>query len=228
MELNENISTLKKKVILRLAMLPIFLGLLLFLPAGTFRFWEAWIYCIILVILSTFATIYFLKRSPGLVARRMKSKEKEKEQKIIVMFSSAVLLIGFITSGLDHRFHWSEVPVYLVIAANVFVLLGYLIVVLTMRENEYASRIIEVEKGQKVISTGPYAIVRHPMYSGTVPLLLFTPIALGSFWALIPFLFLPILLVFRILNEEKVLLKELPGYKEYYQKTRYRLIPLIW
>lgn len=119
-------------------------------------------------------------------------------------------------------------PVCLVIAANVFVLLGYLIVFFAMRENKYASRIIEVEKGQKVISTGPYTIVRHPMYTGVVPMFLFTPIALGSFWALIPFLLFPILLVFRILNEEKVLLEELPGYKEYCQKIHYRLIPLIW
>lgn len=226
--MNKNLSVLKKKIIIRFAMLPIFLGIFLFLPAGTFRFWEAWIYCLLLIVPWIFAVIYFLKRSPDLLERRMRSKEKEKEQKTIILLSSIVFLIGFAIPGLDHRFYWSEVPVCLVIAANVFVLLGYLIVFFAMRENRYASRIIEVEKGQKVISTGPYAIVRHPMYTGVVPMFLFTPIALGSFWALIPFLFLPILLVFRILNEEKVLLKELPGYKEYCQKIHYRLIPLIW
>lgn len=226
--MNKNLSVLKKKIIIRFAMLPIFLGIFLFLPAGTFRFWEAWIYCLLLIVPWIFAVIYFLKRSPDLLERRMRSKEKEKEQKTIILLSSIVFLIGFAIPGLDHRFYWSEVPACLVIAANVFVLLGYLIVFFAMRENRYASRIIEVEKGQKVISTGPYAIVRHPMYTGVVPMFLFTPIALGSFWALIPFLFLPILLVFRILNEEKVLLKELPGYKEYCQKIHYRLIPLIW
>lgn len=160
--------------------------------------------------------------------RRLKLKEREKEQKLIVMLSSVVFFIGFIIPGLDYRFHWSEVPAYLVIAADVFVLLGYLIVFLALKENMYASRVVEVDKEQKVISTGPYAIVRHPMYSGTILMFLSTPIALGSFWALIPSLLIPILIVYRILNEEKILLKELSGYKEYCRKTHYRLLPFIW
>jgi protein-S-isoprenylcysteine O-methyltransferase Ste14 len=205
-----------------------FLGIFLFTPAGSFKFWEAWIYCTILFIPATFAIIYFLKRSPELLERRLKLKEKEKEQKVIMMISSVIFFIGFIIPGLDYRFYWSEVPTYFVIVANIFVFLGYLIVFLALKENVYASRIIEVDKEQKVISTGPYAIVRHPMYSGVILMFLSTPIALGSFWALIPFLLFPILIAFRTLNEEKVLLKGLPGYPEYYQKVRYRIIPFIW
>jgi len=226
--MNKNLSALKKKIIIRLAMFLIFLGIFLFLPAGSFKFWEAWIYCMILLLPMTFVVIYFLKRAPELLERRLKLKEKEKEQKVIIRLSTAIFLIGFIIPGLDYRFNWSEVPVYFVIVADVFVLLGYLIVFLALKENMYASHIIEVDKDQKVISTGPYAMVRHPMYSGSILIYLSTPIALGSFWALIPFLLLPILIVFRILNEEKILLKELPGYNEYCQKTRYRLIPYVW
>lgn len=228
MKMNKNLSELKKKIIIRFAMSPIFLGIFLFLPAGSFKFWEAWIYCMILLVPATFSVIYFLKRSPELLERRLKLKEREKEQKLIVMLSSVVFFIGFIIPGLDYRFHWSEVPAYLVIAADVFVLLGYLIVFLALKENMYASRVVEVDKEQKVISTGPYAIVRHPMYSGTILMFLSTPIALGSFWALIPSLLIPILIVYRILNEEKILLKELSGYKEYCRKTHYRLLPFIW
>jgi len=226
--MNKNLSALKKKIIIRFAMLLIFLWIFFFLPAGSFKFWEAWIYCMVLVVPMIFAVVYFLKRDPELLERRIKLKEKGKEQKAIIMLSIAIFLIGFIIPGLDYRFHWSEVPAYLVIAADAFVLLGYLIFFLVLKENSYASRIIEVDKEQKVISTGPYAIVRHPMYSGVMLMFLLTPIALGSFWALIAFLPLPILLVCRILNEEKILLKELAGYKEYCQKVRYRLIPFIW
>ena len=225
---NESISALKKKIIIRFAMLPIFLGILLFLPAGSIKFWEAWFYCIVLTAPMLFAVIYFLKKDPELLERRIKMKEKEKEQKAIIMLSSVIFLVGFIIPGLDYRFHWSEVPTFLVIAADAFVLLGYLVFLLVLKENSYASRIIEVDKEQKVISSGPYTIVRHPMYLGIMLIFLSTPIALGSFWALIPFILLPILLVFRILNEEKILLKELAGYKEYCQKTHYRLIPYIW
>jgi protein-S-isoprenylcysteine O-methyltransferase Ste14 len=209
-------------------MFPVFMGIFFFLPAGSLKFWEAWAYSLILFPLMIFAVFYFLKRDPELLERRIKMKEKEREQKAIITVSSVIFLIGFLIPGFDYRFGWSHVPTYLVIVSDVLVLLGYLIFLFVLRENSYASRIVEVEENQKVITTGPYAIVRHPMYSGVLIMLLATPLALGSSWAMATVIPLPFLLVGRILNEEKVLLKELPGFKKYCQKTRYRLIPFVW
>jgi protein-S-isoprenylcysteine O-methyltransferase Ste14 len=221
-------SELKKQILLRFIMAPIFMGLMLFLPAGSLDYWQAWIYFGVLLIPVSFVVFYFLKNDPELLERRMRMKEKEEKQKTIQIFGIIIFLIGFITCGLDYRYHWSNVPVYLVIVANAIVLSGYIFVFLVLRENSYASRIIEVEEDQKVITTGPYAIVRHPMYLGVLVMYLFTPLALGSYWAIIFFLPLIPLLVSRLLNEEEMLLRELPGYKEYCQKTRYHLIPFIY
>jgi len=204
------------------------MGLMLFLPAGSLDYWQAWIYCGVLFIPMSVVVFYFFKYDPELLERRMRMREKDEKQKTIQIFGIIIFFSGFIMCGLDYRYHWSNVPVYLVIAANAIVLSGYIFVFLVLRENSYASRIIEVEKGQKVITTGPYAIVRHPMYLGVLVMYLFTPFALGSYWAIIFFLPLFPLLVSRLLNEEEKLLSELPGYKEYCQKTRYHLIPFIW
>ena len=221
-------STIKRSVLLRFAIAPLVLGLFMFAPAGSFDYWEAWVYCAVLFVPMSYVVLYLLKNDPGLLERRMRFKEKEGEQKAIVKVMNVVFLVAFLIPGLDRRFGWSDVPTAHVLAANAVVFLSYAFVFLVLRENSYASRIIEVEKNQKVISTGPYAIVRHPMYLGMALMLLATPAALGSYWAYVVFLPLPLFLIPRILNEEKVLLRDLPGYGEYCEKTRYRLIPRIW
>src|SRR3972149_6939795 len=177
--MNVNLSELKKKGLIRFIMMPILMGLMLFLPAGSLHYWQAWIYFGVLFIPMSFMVYYFLKKDPELLERRMRMREKEEKQKTIIKFAYIFFFIGFIIPGLDHRYHWSNVPVLLVIAANAMVLSGYIFVFFVLRENSYASRIIEVEKGQKVITSGPYVIVRHPMYLGVLLMYLFTPIALG-------------------------------------------------
>ena len=216
------------RIIIRFSFLPLVLALLILLPAGTFNYWQVYVYCGILVGPMILVLFYFLKNDPKFLERRTKAKEKEKEQIHIAILSTMIFLSGFIIPGLDHRFAWSGVPVYIVIAADIIILLGYLIIFIVFRQNSYASRIIEVDEEQKVISTGLYGLVRHPMYVGVLIMYIPTPIALGSYWGLIPFALLPLSLGLRILNEEKVLSENLPGYKEYCQKTRYRLIPFVW
>jgi protein-S-isoprenylcysteine O-methyltransferase Ste14 len=217
-----------RKFLKLLVLFPIFICVFLFLPAGSFKFWEGWVYSATIFIPMVLTVSYLLKKDPALLERRMKLKEKEKKQKIIVKIFRLPFIIGFLIPAFDYRFNWSEVSPVIVVLANVMVFLGYYIVFLVFKENTYTSRIVEVEKDQKVISTGLYAIVRHPMYTGSILMFLFTPLALGSWWALIVFIFLPIVLIIRIYNEESVLLRDLSGYKEYCEKVRYRLIPYIW
>jgi len=225
---NSDYKRMISAAVLRYLLAIIVFGLIFFLPAGTIRYWEAWIYCGITLIPILFVFIYLLKNNPELLERRTRMREKEQPQKLIVKLSMFIFVLAFIIPGLDYRFNWSYVPVAVVIIADVIVLAGYFIFFLVMKENAYASRIVEVEKGQKVISTGPYSIVRHPMYLGVFLMYLLSPIALGSFWAIIAFIPLPVLVIFRIFNEEQVLVKELPGYKDYMQKVKYRLIPFVW
>jgi protein-S-isoprenylcysteine O-methyltransferase Ste14 len=204
------------------------LGLIFFLPAWTLCYWQAWVYIFIVAVPAIFLIRYLYKNDRGLLERRMRMREKLKGQKIIVAISWIFCLAAFIMPGFDYRFHWSEMPLAVVILSEVLVLAGYLIVALVFKANSYASRIIEVEKGQKVITTGPYAIVRHPMYLGVLIFYIFSPLALGSYWAVIPALFVIPLIIARIRGEEKELVENLEGYRTYAIKTRYRLLPGIW
>ncbi len=204
----------------------IVLGLVLFLPAGSLRYWPAWIFWFGISALTFFIAAYFLKKSPELLARRMKLKDQENTRKPPAFLN--LFLLGYLIPGLDFRFHWSAVPVWLVIASNALVFLGYIFIIIVFKENSYASTVIQVEQEQQVITTGPYAIVRHPMYLGMLIMSLFTPLALGSYWAIIPFLLTVPWTVIRIKIEEETLLRDLPGYKDYCLKTPYRLIPSIW
>ena len=221
-------KALIKKILIRFSFLPLVLALLILLPAGTFNFWQVYVYFGVLLVPMIFVLFYFLKNDPKFLERRTKGKEREKQQVIIQMLSTLIFLAGFIIPALDHRFSWSNVPAYTSIVADGIILLGYLIIFFVFRQNSYASRIIEVDEEQKVISTGLYGLVRHPMYVGVLIMYIPTPLALGSYWGLIPFALLPLSLALRILNEEKVLSENLKGYKEYCQLTRYRLIPFIW
>jgi protein-S-isoprenylcysteine O-methyltransferase Ste14 len=204
------------------------LAALFFIPAGTWDYWQAWVYLAVVFIPMLFVLVYLLTKAPDLLERRMKLREKETAQKWIVYLSFIPFVLVFVLPGFDRRFGWSDLPVLWVILSDVIIVLGYGLVFLVFRENRYASRVVEVEQEQTVISSGPYAIVRHPMYSGMFLFYCFTPLALGSVWTmLVDFLFI-VFFVTRIRSEEKTLLRDLKGYLQYTQKTRYRLIPGIW
>lgn len=204
------------------------LGLFFFLPAGTINYWEAWVYLALLFTPMFFMMQYLIKNDPALLERRMRTKEKDAEQSLIIKISYIYYIVVFLLPGFDKRYGWSDTPLWAIIAAQILVLLGYTMVVWVFRTNSYASRTVEVDEDQKVIVTGPYAIVRHPMYSGVTILYIMSPLALGSYWVVIPALMIIPLLVARILSEERILAKELTGYKEYQQKVKYRLLPGIW
>jgi len=221
-------KSLKKAVIVRFAAAFLLLALMFFLPAWTFNYWQAWVYMLILLIPTSILLKYLYKHDPALLERRMRMKERQKTQKLVIALSFLFFLPAFIIPGFDVRFGWSNVPLILVVIADVLVLFGYSMFALVLKTNSYASRIIEVEKGQKVITTGPYAIVRHPMYLASLILYAFSPLALGSYWAMLPVVLLIILLVARIKGEEKELLENLEGYRDYVVKTKYRLLPGIW
>jgi protein-S-isoprenylcysteine O-methyltransferase Ste14 len=223
-----NKKMLVGKSILMLLLAFVFLNVPLFLSAGSIRYWNVWYFNITMFLPMIFFLLYLIKKDPTLLERRMKFKEKEKEQKKIQTIGIFIFLILFVLPGLDFRFKWSHVPTILVILGNIGYLAGYLFAMRVLLENSYASRVIEVVEGQKVISSGPYAVIRHPMYIGVLIMYFFLPIALGSYYTLIAFIPMPIHIVLRIKNEEKVLEKELAGYKEYKEKVKYRLIPRIW
>lgn len=200
----------------------------LFLPAWTVNYFGAWLFIGLLFVPMLIMGLVLFIKAPDLLAKRLNNKEKEKTQQGVVAFSALIFPAGFVLSALDFRFGWSNVPLGLMIAASVLFLLGYGMYAEVMRENAYLSRTIEVQEDQKVISRGLYAVVRHPMYLATLFMFLPLPLILGSFWGLIPFALYPVIIIVRIINEEKVLTKELEGYKEYKTKVKYRLIPFIW
>lgn len=203
-------------------------SVLLFLPAGTLQFSNAWLFMGILFLPMFLAGILMMLKNPGLLKSRLKAKEKQKDQGLLVKLSGLMFLFGFIVSGLGIRYHWYILPQKISYFAAVIFLISYLLYAEVLRENTYLSRTIEVQKGQKVISDGLYGIVRHPMYTATLFLFLSIPLILGSVYAFFLFLIYPFIIVQRIKGEEELLKKELPGYAEYMERVTYRLLPFLW
>lgn len=203
-------------------------GLLIFLPAGTLNFTYGWMLVGLLFGPMLIAGFVMLFKSPEFLKKRLDAKEKQAAQKGVVAFSGLMFVAGFVVAGLDFRFGWSTVPTWVVVAASVLFLVAYGLYAEVMRENAYLSRTIKVEQGQKVVDTGMYGIVRHPMYAVTILLFLMIPLVLGSWYALIAFAFYPAIIIVRLKDEEELLTKELPGYAEYKKKVKYRIIPFVW
>ena len=223
-----DLRALRRTILVRFFSILLILGLVFFLSAGTIKYREAWAYLMTISIPMMIFGIWMFRHNPKFLERRMKTEEKRKEQKLIQKAGSLPFLLVYLLPGLDKRFGWSDLPFSTALIGLALVLLGYLMILYVFLTNSYASRVVEVEKEQRVITTGPYALVRHPMYVGVIFFYGVTPIALGSTWALIPSLLIIPILVFRIKDEEKELLENLKGYREYSQKVRYRLLPFVW
>jgi len=206
----------------------VLVGLLIFLPAGSLSFFQGWLFMGILFLPMFFAGFVMMFLNPELLKRRLNAKEKQQDQNIVIKLSGIMFLAGFIVAGLGYRFDWYILPSKITVVAAIFFLIAYILYAEVLRENTYLSRTIEVQEGQKVISTGLYGIVRHPMYSATLLLFLSMPLVLGSLYSFVIFLAYPFIIAKRIQGEEKFLVKELPGYEEYMQKVKYRLFPFIW
>jgi protein-S-isoprenylcysteine O-methyltransferase Ste14 len=214
-----------------LAISAVVMALLIFGAAGTLRYWQAWAYLAAFFAAATIVTLYLVENDPALLERRMSggpTAEKEPTQKVIMSLVMISFVALCVVPALDHRFAWSTVPANLILVGDVLVVLGFYLVFLVYRENSFTSATVEVTAGQEVISSGPYAIVRHPMYAGSLPLLAGTPLALGSYWGLLAFGAILPGLIWRLLDEERFLTRNLPGYAEYCGKVRSRLIPGIF
>ena len=203
-------------------------ALLIFLPAGTLAYGGGWLLVGLLFGPMFIAGLVMLGKSPEFLKKRLDGKEKQATQKGVVALSGLMFIAGFVVAGLDYRFGWSNMPVPVTVVASVLFLAAYVLYAEVMRENAYLSRTIKVEEGQKVVDTGLYGIVRHPMYMATLLLFIMIPIVLGSWYALIPFAFYPAIIIARLKDEEELLTKELPGYAEYKQKVKYRILPFVW
>lgn len=216
---------------LAVALLAVVAGFLLFLSAGTIQYWQAWLYLLIFISASLLTTAYLMKNDPALLERRMRggpTAEQRPAQKIIMLFTSIGFVALLIVPAFDHRFGWSKVPPGVVLAGDVLVAVGLYLIFLVYRENTFTSATIAVAENQKVVSSGPYAIVRHPMYASASLCLIGTPLALGSYWGLIPMGAIVPFLIWRLLDEEYFLARNLSGYTEYQQRVRYRLVPFVW
>jgi protein-S-isoprenylcysteine O-methyltransferase Ste14 len=216
------------QAILKFALGVLLVGALLFLPAGTLCFARGWVLMGILFVPMFLAGVWMMCICPDLLARRLNAKETRMKQGVIVKLSGLMFIAGFVLAGLGRRFHWYTLPWGVTVAAAVIFLLGYALYAAVLRENRYLSRTIEVQEGQSVVSTGPYRLVRHPMYTATLLLFLSMPLVLGSLYAVPVFLAFPALLVARIQNEEELLAAELPGHTAYRERVRWRLIPFLW
>jgi protein-S-isoprenylcysteine O-methyltransferase Ste14 len=224
-------ANLTRKALVGLVQLMLIMGLIVFAPAGTLRWPEAWVFLAVFFGSSIAITIDLMKRDPKLLERRVQAgpvAEKEKIQKVIQVFASLFFLSTMVVPALDHRFGWSHAPGWIGAGGNVLVAVGFLIVAVVFRENTFTSATIEVDAEQKVIDTGPYGWVRHPMYAGALVLLVGIPLALGSYVGLLTIIPMSATIVWRLLDEERLLAKELQGYEAYRHKTRYRLIPRVW
>ena len=206
----------------------LFVGLLLFLPAGTFQYFNAWLFIGLLFVPILILGIVLLIRFPDLLQKRLNAKETEHTQKSVVVISGLLFILGFVVAGFDFRFGWSYVPMWTVTLASVVLLISYALYAEVMRENAYLSRTIEVQENQSVVDTGLYGIVRHPMYAVTIWLFLSIPIILGSWWALLCFLPYVAVIIVRIKNEEMVLEQGLKGYSDYKKRVKYRIFPFVW
>jgi protein-S-isoprenylcysteine O-methyltransferase Ste14 len=214
-----------------LAVLAVVMGLLLFVPAGTVRYWEAWAYLSIFIGASVLITLYLMRKDPVLLKRRMSggpTAEQQAAQKFIMLCTSICFIALLVVPAFDHRFAWSNMPLEGVMAGDALVVIGFYLIFLVYRENPFASAIIEVSENQKLISTGPYAIVRHPMYASASLYLLGTPLALASYWGFVPIAAMMPFLIWRLIDEERFLARNLSGYAAYQKRVRHRLVPFVW
>ena len=216
------------EAILKFLLGVILVGLLIFVPAGTIDFFNGWLFMLILFIPMFIAGIIMMIKSPSLLKERLNAKESEKEQQLVVKLSGLMFVLGFILAGFNHRYSWLKMPNIVVIIASIIFIISYILYAEVLRENMYLLRTIKVNDNQKLIDTGLYKIVRHPMYFITIPLFLSMPLILDSLISFIIFLIYPILIIKRINNEEKVLENSLKGYKQYQKKVKYKLIPFVW
>jgi len=224
-------KNLNARAWLTLAVLAAVMALLLFGPAGTVRYWQAWVYLVVFFGASVFTTLSLVRHDPALLERRMRAgptAEKRSAQKLIMLGTSLGFIALLLVPALDHRWGWSAVPPVGVVVGDALVLIGFLFIARVYRENSFTSATIQIVERQRVISTGPYAIVRHPMYASAFLYLVGTPLALGSYWGLVPIVAMMPLLIWRLLDEERFLTAQLPGYADYQTQVRHRLVPFVW